>query len=100
MCCSRCTRCSAATALTWLIIAFFFRYSSLAALVAAVFAPLFDVFLFGTGHNPVAWAVLAMSVLLVWRHRGNIAKLLAGRRAGSATRRKRPRTAARRTAKA
>ena len=61
-----------------LIIAFFFRYSSLAALVAAVFAPLFDVFLFGTGHNPVAWAVLAMSVLLVWRHRGNIAKLLAG----------------------
>ncbi|MBN3789352.1 glycerol-3-phosphate 1-O-acyltransferase PlsY [Burkholderia sp. Ac-20353] len=67
-----------ATALTWLIIAFFFRYSSLAALVAAVFAPLFDVFLFGTQHNPVAWAVLAMSVLLVWRHRSNIAKLLAG----------------------
>ncbi|AKM43233.1 glycerol-3-phosphate acyltransferase [Burkholderia contaminans FFH2055] len=67
-----------ATALTWLIVAFFFRYSSLAALVAAVFAPVFDVFLFGTGHNPVAWAVLAMSVLLVWRHRGNIAKLLAG----------------------
>ncbi|MGU7772186.1 glycerol-3-phosphate 1-O-acyltransferase PlsY [Burkholderia sp. MR1-5-21] len=67
-----------ATALTWLIIAFFFRYSSLAALVAAVFAPLFDVFLFGTQHNPVAWAVLAMSVLLVWRHRSNISKLLAG----------------------
>ncbi|CAB3757180.1 glycerol-3-phosphate acyltransferase [Burkholderia sp. MSh2] len=67
-----------ATALTWLIVAFFFRYSSLAALVAAVFAPVFDVFLFGTGHNPVAWAVLAMSVLLVWRHRGNISKLLAG----------------------
>ncbi|MBN3817478.1 glycerol-3-phosphate 1-O-acyltransferase PlsY [Paraburkholderia sp. Se-20369] len=67
-----------ATALTWLIIAFFFRYSSLAALVAAVFAPVFDVFLFGTNHNPVAWAVLAMSVLLVWRHRGNISKLLAG----------------------
>ncbi|EKS9913016.1 glycerol-3-phosphate 1-O-acyltransferase PlsY [Burkholderia multivorans] len=67
-----------ATALTWLIIAFFFRYSSLAALVAAVFAPLFDVFRFGTNHNPIAWAVLAMSVLLVWRHRGNIAKLLAG----------------------
>ncbi|PRG20139.1 glycerol-3-phosphate 1-O-acyltransferase PlsY [Burkholderia multivorans] len=67
-----------ATALTWLIIAFFFRYSSLAALVAAVFAPLFDVFLFGTNHNPIACAVLAMSVLLVWRHRGNIAKLLAG----------------------
>ncbi|MGF6775624.1 glycerol-3-phosphate 1-O-acyltransferase PlsY [Paraburkholderia sp. GAS334] len=65
-----------ATALTWLIIAFFSRYSSLAALVAAVFAPLFDVFLFGA--NIVALAVLAMSALLIWRHRANIAKLLAG----------------------
>ncbi|AIO65624.1 glycerol-3-phosphate 1-O-acyltransferase PlsY [Burkholderia oklahomensis] len=67
-----------ATALTWVIVAFFFRYSSLAALVAAVFAPVFDVFLFGTRNNPVAWAVLAMSVLLIWRHRSNISKLLAG----------------------
>jgi acyl phosphate:glycerol-3-phosphate acyltransferase len=66
-----------ATALTWLIIAFFFRYSSLAALVAAVFAPLFDIFLFGP--NVVAWAVFAMSALLVWRHRANIAKLIAGK---------------------
>ncbi len=67
-----------ATLLTWLIVAFFFRYSSLAALAAAVFAPVFDVFLFGTRANPVAWAVLAMSALLIWRHRANIAKLLAG----------------------
>jgi glycerol-3-phosphate acyltransferase PlsY len=66
-----------ATALTWVIIAFFFRYSSLAALVAAVFAPLFDVFLFGP--NVIAWAVFAMSALLVWRHRGNIGKLIAGK---------------------
>ena len=66
-----------ATALTWVIVAFFFRYSSLAALVAAVFAPLFDVFLFGP--NVVAWAVFARSALLIWRHRGNIAKLIAGK---------------------
>jgi glycerol-3-phosphate acyltransferase PlsY len=65
-----------ATLLTWLIIAFFFRYSSLAALVAAVFAPLYDGFLFGT--NVVALAVVAMSALLIWRHRANIAKLMAG----------------------
>jgi acyl phosphate:glycerol-3-phosphate acyltransferase len=65
-----------ATMLTWLIIAFFFRYSSFAAIVAAVFAPLFDVFLFGP--NRVAWAVFAMSALLLWRHRANIAKLIAG----------------------
>ncbi|MBV8628016.1 MAG: glycerol-3-phosphate 1-O-acyltransferase PlsY [Paraburkholderia sp.] len=65
-----------ATLLTWLIIAFFFRYSSLAALVSAIFAPLFDVFLFGP--NIVALAVLAMSALLIWRHRANIGKLIAG----------------------
>jgi acyl phosphate:glycerol-3-phosphate acyltransferase len=64
------------TALTWLIIAFFFRYSSLAALCAAVFAPLFDIFLFG--ENRIAWAVFAMSALLIWRHRANISKLIAG----------------------
>ena len=64
------------TVLTWLIIAFFFRYSSFAAIVAAVFAPLFDLFLFGP--NRIAWAVFAMSALLLWRHRGNIAKLIAG----------------------
>jgi acyl phosphate:glycerol-3-phosphate acyltransferase len=66
-----------ATLLTWLIIAFFFRYSSLAALVAAVFAPFFDVFLFGPSR--ISLAVLAMSLLLIWRHRANISKLLAGK---------------------
>jgi glycerol-3-phosphate acyltransferase PlsY len=66
-----------ATGLTWLIIAFFFRYSSLAALVAAVFAPFFQVFLFGPSR--ISLAVLAMSLLLIWRHRANISKLLAGK---------------------
>ncbi|MFM0735883.1 glycerol-3-phosphate 1-O-acyltransferase PlsY [Paraburkholderia xenovorans] len=65
-----------ATLLTWLIVAFFTRYSSLAALAAAVFAPLFDGFLFGP--NIVALAIVVMSSLLVWRHRGNIAKLMRG----------------------
>lgn len=66
-----------ATLVTWLIIAFFFRYSSLAALVTAVFAPLYYVFLFGP--DAIASAVLVMGALLVWRHRGNIANLLAGK---------------------
>jgi acyl phosphate:glycerol-3-phosphate acyltransferase len=65
-----------ATLLTWMIVAFFTRYSSLAALVAAIFAPLFDGFLFGA--NVIALAVVAMSALLIWRHRANIAKLVAG----------------------
>jgi acyl phosphate:glycerol-3-phosphate acyltransferase len=66
-----------ATLATWLIVAFFTRYSSLAALAAAVFAPLYYVFMFGP--RIVALAILAMSVLLFWRHRANIAKLVAGK---------------------
>ncbi len=70
-----------ATAATWLIIAFFFRYSSLAALVAAVFAPMF--YLLGGGvvwyaDRRIVAALVAMSVLLVWRHKDNIARLIQG----------------------
>lgn len=64
------------TIATWLIIAAFLRYSSLAALVAAIFAPLAALFLLGAGAPAVA--VLAMAVLLVWRHKQNIARLVAG----------------------
>jgi len=65
-----------ATLLTWLIIAVFFRYSSLAAVVSAVFAPCYAFFLFGL--QPITAAVLAIALLLLWRHRGNIRRLLAG----------------------
>ena len=65
------------TLVTWLLIAFFFRYSSLAALVAAVFAPLWYLFLFQP--DPIAAAVAVMSVLLIWRHGTNIQNLLAGK---------------------
>lgn len=66
-----------ATLATWLIIAFAFRYSSLAALVAAVFAPFYYGFLFGT--DIILLAVLAMSYLLIYRHKANIGKLIAGK---------------------
>ncbi len=62
---------------TWLLIAFFFRYSSLAAIVAAIFAPLWDLFVFGPGWRVLVIAV--MSALLLWGHRQNIARLLQGR---------------------
>jgi glycerol-3-phosphate acyltransferase PlsY len=64
------------TLLTWLLIAFFFRYSSLAALVAAIFAPLWQMFLYGPGLRVAA--VFVMSVILIVRHRANIANLLRG----------------------
>ncbi|MGO4763072.1 glycerol-3-phosphate 1-O-acyltransferase PlsY [Cupriavidus sp. 2KB_3] len=67
----------AGTLATWLIIAFFFRYSSLAALISAIFAPFFYVLMFGV--DIITGAVFVISVLLVVRHRQNIAKLLAGK---------------------
>ncbi len=65
-----------ATLATWLIIAAFFRYSSLAAIVAAAFAPFYQLLIWGGG--PLAGAVAVMGALLVWRHSANIRKLLAG----------------------
>ena len=70
-----------ATFATWLIVAFFSRYSSLAALASAVFAPAY----YFLGHR-VAWyaddfvllATVVMSAILVWRHQGNIVKLMRG----------------------
>ena len=70
-----------ATAATWLIVAWFSRYSSLASLVAALFAPVYYVF--GDG---VAWyteksillAIAVMALLLAWRHALNISRLVKG----------------------
>ncbi|MGV3653553.1 MAG: glycerol-3-phosphate 1-O-acyltransferase PlsY [Noviherbaspirillum sp.] len=66
-----------ATLLTWLIIAYAFRYSSLAALIASLFAPFYYTLLFGP--DVVLLAVVAMSVLLIYRHGKNIGNLLAGK---------------------
>ncbi|RJG07017.1 glycerol-3-phosphate 1-O-acyltransferase PlsY [Noviherbaspirillum cavernae] len=66
-----------ATLITWLVVAYAFRYSSLAALIASVFAPFYYGLLFGT--DPILLAVLAMSGLLIYRHRQNIANLMAGK---------------------
>ncbi|CAM8625922.1 COG0344 Predicted membrane protein [Comamonadaceae bacterium] len=70
-----------ATGLTWLIVAYAFRYSSLASLVAALFAPAY--YAFGDG---VAWvtdrnlllSTAVMSIFLIWRHSENISRLVNG----------------------
>jgi len=70
-----------ATLSTWVIVAFFFRYSSLAALAASLFAPAY--YLFG---DPLAWqtsqsellALAVMSALLLMRHKDNITRLVSG----------------------
>lgn len=66
-----------ATLVTWVVVAYAFRYSSLAALIAAVFAPFYYTLLFGV--DAVGLAVLLMSALLIWRHRKNMGNLLAGK---------------------
>jgi glycerol-3-phosphate acyltransferase PlsY len=65
-----------ATLATWIIIAAFFRYSSLASLAAAVFAPFYDLLIWGGGEEMVA--LVPMCLLLIWRHETNIRKLMAG----------------------
>jgi acyl phosphate:glycerol-3-phosphate acyltransferase len=70
-----------AVAASWLIVAFFFRYSSLASLVAAIFAPVY--YIFGDGaawylDKSVLLATSVMALLLVWRHAQNINRLIKG----------------------
>ena len=70
-----------ATMLTWVIVAFFFRFSSLASLASAVFAPMF--YLLGGGvvwyaERSITVAIVAMSALLFWRHKENIGRLIQG----------------------
>lgn len=70
-----------ATVATWILIAVFFKYSSLAAIIAAIFAPLY--YMFGSG---IAWktsatvgvAIGAISLFLLYRHRANISRLIKG----------------------
>lgn len=70
-----------ATVLTWLIVAYFFRYSSLASLVSAVFAPVYYIFGAGVAWSmtpSVLWAMGLMCVLLIYRHAENIGRLVRG----------------------
>jgi glycerol-3-phosphate acyltransferase PlsY len=70
-----------ATLATWIIIALFFRYSSLAAIVSAVFAPMYGFLMTLLGF-PLGYmlpAVILIAALLVWRHKTNILDLAAGR---------------------
>jgi glycerol-3-phosphate acyltransferase PlsY len=64
------------TLLSFGIVVAFSRYVSLASIVAAVFAPFYQALIWGP--EPLILAIAVMSLLLIWRHEGNIRKLLAG----------------------
>jgi glycerol-3-phosphate acyltransferase PlsY len=68
---------AAGAAATWIIIAVFFRISSLATLISAVFVPFFSFLLYGL--HSYTYALGVVSLLLIFRHRVNIRNLLAGR---------------------
>jgi glycerol-3-phosphate acyltransferase PlsY len=61
---------------TWLLAAYMWRTSSLSALIAAAFAPVYGAAILG--FNVITLAILLLSVLLVWRHKSNIQNLLSG----------------------
>lgn len=70
-----------ATGVTWLLIAYFFRYSSLASLVACIFAPVY--YIFGDGvvwvmDKNIVLSTSVMSLFLIWRHAENIGRLAKG----------------------
>ena len=70
-----------ATGVTWLLIAYFFRYSSLAALVSAVFVPVYYLMadgVFWRADNRIALALVVVSGLLIWRHAENLSRLVKG----------------------
>jgi glycerol-3-phosphate acyltransferase PlsY len=60
----------------WFLVAIVFRISSIAAITATVVAPMFAFYLLG--NDARAWVFVPIAVLLVWRHRSNIQKLLQG----------------------
>jgi acyl phosphate:glycerol-3-phosphate acyltransferase len=66
-----------AAAVTWVIVAVFFRYVSLASISAAVFAAFYAAF--GWGFDEVFVALVVIAALIVYRHRDNIAKLARGK---------------------
>jgi acyl phosphate:glycerol-3-phosphate acyltransferase len=65
-----------ATLASWVLVVAFMRYSSLASIVAAVFAPFYQLLIWGGGLTFIP--IVVMSLLLIWRHEGNIRKLIAG----------------------
>ncbi|MEP6702774.1 MAG: glycerol-3-phosphate 1-O-acyltransferase PlsY [Betaproteobacteria bacterium] len=70
-------RLAGAVFVVWFIVAVVLKVSSVSALVAAAFAPIAAFYLFG--NNPLAWVFIPIVLLLFWRHKANIEKLLQGK---------------------
>ncbi len=71
-----------AALLTWLLIFLLTKISSLSAIVAAMMAPVYAWYLLDDAYHNFEMVVVFVSIMLVWRHRSNIQKLLNGTEAG------------------
>ena len=78
-----------ATLASWLVIVLIFRMVSLASIIAGLFAPFYTALLFGTA-SALLPGVLAISALLIYRHRENIQRLLAGKESRIGAKKKEP----------
>ena len=70
-------RLAAAAFVVWLFFAVVVKVSSVSSLAAAVVAPIAAFYFYG--NHPLAWVFVPIALLLIWRHKGNIHKLLQGR---------------------
>jgi acyl phosphate:glycerol-3-phosphate acyltransferase len=76
-----CWQAVAAAIVLWLAVVIFWRYSSLGSISAAVALPLFVYLLYAPGHAPPEYVTLGtvvISLLVLIKHRPNIARLIAG----------------------
>jgi acyl phosphate:glycerol-3-phosphate acyltransferase len=76
-----------AAVLTWIVMALVFRYSSLAAVTAAIVVPLYAWIARPEGVAPLA--ILIISLIVIWRHRTNLSRLIHGEEDKIALRKKR-----------
>ena len=70
-------RLAAAAFVVWLVFALTLKISSVSSLAAAVVAPIVALYLYG--NQPHAWVFVPIALLMIWRHKGNIEKLMQGR---------------------
>lgn len=76
-----CWQAVAAAAVLWIIMVLFWRYSSLGSIVATAALPVLVYLLYAPGHAPpdsVTLTTLAVSLLVLFKHKGNIQRLIAG----------------------
>jgi glycerol-3-phosphate acyltransferase PlsY len=70
-----------ATLLVWLVVVAFWRYVSLGSVVAAAALPILVYLFYAPGHAPplaVSFGSVAVAMIVIFKHRGNIARLIAG----------------------